>query len=349
VAGGQPAGRHAAQQRHLGAAAVHRERAAGVKHAARRRARRVGRLARQDHPGAAVGAELGHGRAQRPGVRVGRSAEQLARRPALRHPAEVQHRGLLAQLAHDPEVVRDQQVGQAPLRPEPADQRQDGRLRPHVQRARRLVQHQQPRPHRQRPGDGDALALPAGQLVRVSGGELRVQPHLGQQRTGLLRGRPPAGHPVRDQHLLQGRADPHPRVQDPVGVLEDDLRGAPVVLQGLPAQPGNVLSSKTNGPADRPHQAQHRPAYGGLPGAALPDQPQATGPGWQPQADPVDGAHRAEPDGQFADVQQRGYRPGSARISCLARGPGLVPVVGRAGHGAASVLITGTAASRSAV
>ena len=327
MAGGQPAGRHAAQQRHLGAAAVHRERAAGVKHAARRRARRVGRLARQDHPGAAVGAELGHGRAQRPGVRVGRSAEQLARRPALRHPAEVQHRGLLAQLAHDPEVVRDQQVGQAPLRPEPADQRQDGRLRPHVQRARRLVQHQQPRPHRQRPGDGDPLPLPAGQLVRVPAGERRVQPHLGQQRSGLLRGRPPAGHPVRDQDLAQGRADPHPRVQDPVRVLEDDLCGAPVVLQSFPAQPGNVFSGKTNGPASRPYQAQHRPGNGGLPGTALPDQPEAAGPGRQLQAHAVHGPDRAEPDGQLADLQQRSH----------------------GGHGADSALITGTAASRSAV
>ena len=178
--------------------------------------------------------------------------------------------------------------------------------------------------------------------MRVPGRERRVQPDLGQQGPGLFRGRLAPGHPVRDQRLCDGRADPHPRVQDPVGVLEHDLCGAPVVLQRSPAQPRDVFSVKTDDPARRPHQAQRRPAYGRLPGAALPDQPEATGPGRQLQAHPVHGADRAEPDGQLADVQQRGpvLRAGRGGYRRLAA---------PRGHGPASALITGTAASRSAV
>jgi len=179
---------------------------------------------------------------------VGGVAEQRAGRPALRHPAQVEHGGLLAQFAHDREVVSDQQVRQVPLRPQPGDQRQDRRLRPHVERAGRLVEHEQPRPYRQGAGDGHPLALPARQLVRVPGRERRIQPDLGQQGPGLLRGRPAAGHPVRDQGLRDGRADPYPRVQDPVGVLEHDLRGAPVILQRFPAQSRDVFSGKTDDP-----------------------------------------------------------------------------------------------------
>ncbi len=313
-----------------------------MEHAARRRVRRVRWLAGQHHPGRGGAAQFRHGRAQRPGVGVGGAAEQRAGRPALRHPAQVEHRGLLAQLAHDGEVVGDQQVGQVPLRPQPADQRQNRRLRPHVQRAGRLVQHQQPRPHRQGPGDGHPLALPAGELVRVPGRERRIQPDLGQQGPGLPRGWPQAGHPVRDQGLRDGRADPHPRVQHPVGVLEHDLHGAPVVLQRSPAQSRDVFSVKTDDPAGRPYQPQHRPAYGRLPGAALPDEPEATGSGRQLQAHPVHGADRAEPHRQLADVQQR------APVRPAGRGR-YRPAACRRGHGPASALITGTAASRSAV
>ena len=59
----------------------------------RRAARRA---APSGPPGGHV--DLGHGRAQRLGVRVGGGAEQFAGRAALHHPAQVQHRGLLAQL-----------------------------------------------------------------------------------------------------------------------------------------------------------------------------------------------------------------------------------------------------------
>ena len=68
-------------------------------------------------------------------------------------------------LAHHGEVVRDEQVGQAALAPQPVEQREDLRLDRHVQRAGRLVEHQQVGLERERAGDRDALPLPARQLA----------------------------------------------------------------------------------------------------------------------------------------------------------------------------------------
>ena len=109
MAGGLAPRPHLPQRRDLGGATVDGERAARVKDAARRRAGRVGRLARQHQPGPAGGhVDLGHRRAQGLGVRVRRDAEQLAGRAALHHPPQIQHRRLLAQFADDAEVVGDQ-------------------------------------------------------------------------------------------------------------------------------------------------------------------------------------------------------------------------------------------------
>ena len=64
------------------------------------------------------------------------------------------------------EVMRDEQIGQPQFGLQIAQQVQDLRADRNVQRRDRLVQHHQPRRQRQRAGDGDALALPAGKLVR---------------------------------------------------------------------------------------------------------------------------------------------------------------------------------------
>ena len=50
------------------------------------------------------------------------------------------------------------------------------RLHRDVERRDRLVQHDHSRRERQRPGDADALALAAGELVRIARGMLGVEP-----------------------------------------------------------------------------------------------------------------------------------------------------------------------------
>ena len=69
-------------------------------------------------------------------------------------------------MLHHRKVVRDEQIGQ----PQPVLQLQqqvdDLRLHRNVERGDRLVRHDQRRVQRQRAGDADALALPAGKRVR---------------------------------------------------------------------------------------------------------------------------------------------------------------------------------------
>ena len=78
-------------------------------------------------------------------------------------------------MAHDREVVGDEEVGQAELLLQLLQQVDDLRLDRHVERRHRLVADDEVRLDRERAGDADALALAAGELVRVAVGEVRVQ------------------------------------------------------------------------------------------------------------------------------------------------------------------------------
>src|SRR3546814_19886511 len=69
----------------------------------------------------------------------------------------------------------------AQLALEPLHQVQDLRLHRDVERRGRLVANQELRVAGQSAGDGDALALPAGELVRELRAVRRRQPHLLQQ------------------------------------------------------------------------------------------------------------------------------------------------------------------------
>ena len=113
---------------------------------------------------------LGHGhrREQRLRVRVAGLAVDLVGDADLDDLAEVHHRDRVGDVAHHREVVRDEQVRE----PEPLlqvlEQVHDAGLDRHVERRHRLVEHEQRRVERERPGDADALALTARELVRVA-------------------------------------------------------------------------------------------------------------------------------------------------------------------------------------
>ncbi|MNL40490.1 hypothetical protein D3C87_1628420 [compost metagenome] len=72
--------------------------------------------------------------------------------------------------------MADEQVGKTKVIAQLLKQQQDLRLHRNIERTDRLVEHQDARLCRQRPGDGDALRLPAGEFV----GEAveRVERHL---------------------------------------------------------------------------------------------------------------------------------------------------------------------------
>src|SRR5215469_8864994 len=80
--------------------------------------------------------------------------------------AEIHHRDPVAYVRHGSEIVADEQVAD----PEPLLQFlelvHDLGADRHIERRDRLIKHDETRFGSERAGDGDALALPAGEFVR---------------------------------------------------------------------------------------------------------------------------------------------------------------------------------------
>ena len=122
--------------------------------------------------------------------------------------------------------------------------------------------------------DPDALALAAGELVRVALGERRIEPHHLEQ---LGRAAVPARgvRPAIDRERLGDDAPhPHPRVERAERILEDDLHALP----GGPELPRGQCDQVTALEADMPgaglDQSQDEPACRGLAAARLAHQAQ---------------------------------------------------------------------------
>jgi hypothetical protein len=197
--------------------------AAGAEGAARGRVQRIGQL--RLPPLRRLQRTAHHRRAVRPaaGCRGGAARRRSPRRPDLHHRAEIEHRDAVADGLHHGEVVADEKVGQAELALEVGQQVQHLRLHRHVERRDRFVEDQDARVGGQRPGDADALRLPAGELVRVAVEELLAQVHGGEDLGD--RARRGRRRPCRagSQRRLHDLADRLARVQRGDRVLEDIL------------------------------------------------------------------------------------------------------------------------------
>ena len=129
------------------------------------------------------------GRADEAGdERGGRVVVDVGRRARLLHPALVHHDDLVRELERLFLVVGDEQAGHAELAVELVEPATEVLAHLGVQRAERLVEQQHLRPRRERPGERDALPLPAGELVGIAVGEVRHLHELEQ----LLHARPRA-------------------------------------------------------------------------------------------------------------------------------------------------------------
>jgi hypothetical protein len=117
---------------------------------------------------------------------------------------EVHDRDLVRHLPDHRQVMRDEQIGDVPFALQVAQQIEDAGLDAHVQRGDRLVQNQHLRLERERPGDADALPLPAGELGREPDGGVRVEAH-GRQQLADPGG--PSGDFVHVERLTDDLAD----------------------------------------------------------------------------------------------------------------------------------------------
>ena len=140
--------------------------------------------------------------------------------------AVVHDRNPLADLADHFEVVGDQDHRKFVLSPQPGNQLQNLGLNRHIEGRHRLIEDQQPRPGRERPGDGDALPLPPGEFswVLVRGG--RLQTNLIEEIGYTLAVIGSVADGMGNQGFGDDGSDPKARVERLAGVLENGLETA---------------------------------------------------------------------------------------------------------------------------
>jgi hypothetical protein len=251
-----------------------------------------------------------------------RRGVDLGGRPFLDHFALAHDHDPVADLRGHPQVVGDEQHGEVEALAHVVEQFEHLLLHRDVERRHRLVRDQHLGPHRERPGDADALALAAGELVRVALQRLGREADDAHQ---LLRARDRLAPREAEIHwpLDDGLAHGAARVERAVGVLEHDLDVAAMGAQPRLGQPGDVLSvdqHRAGGRVDQPH---HAARDRGLARAGLADHPQRLLRA-DVEGDPLrrpDHAPAAEPAARAIGLEQGFHRERGRAVDVgLARG-----------------------------
>ena len=239
-----------------------------------RRVDRAGHVAGEADPLAGLAAPgVGHrdGREHRHGVGVARAVVEVVAVADLDDLAEVHHGDPVRDVAYDGQVVRDHHVGQVELLLEVLEQVDHLGLDGDVERGDRLVGHDQLRLERERAGDADALALAAGELVRVAVVVLRVQPDGLQQVLHRLLPATLGLDVLQPERRTDDLADGVPRVQRGVRVLEDHLDVATQRAHLPVGEVRDVVALEGDLAAGRLEQPGHQPRGGALAAAGLAD------------------------------------------------------------------------------
>ena len=193
-----------------------------------------------------------------------RSAQQRRRRGHLHHLPRIHDGETVGDVAHDAQIVRDEQHGHAEAFLEIDEQFENLRLNGHVQRGRRLVGDEQLGFGGQRHRDHHALLHPAGKLVRIifeprfrrgDVDELQQADHF------LVRGPLRA---VQLERLLDLAADAEDGIERGAGVLKNVTDHAAANLPQLTlAHPQHVATIQQNLSAHVPGRRRgHQPRDG---------------------------------------------------------------------------------------
>ena len=142
----------------------------------------------------------------------------------------------------DREVVRDEQIREVELLLQLLEQVDDLRLDRDVERGDGLVGDDEVRVDRDRAGEADALALSAGELVRVTARRVGGQADDLEQVADLRARLAPAREAVGPQRLADDAADAVARVERRERILEDHLHPPAQRPQLVLAELGDVLA-----------------------------------------------------------------------------------------------------------
>ena len=291
----------------------------------------------------------GHGGDQLPRVSLRGTLEDLVAVAFLDDFAGSHDGHPVGEMPHHAQVMRNEQIGQAMLGLQVGQQVQHLGLDRHVQRRHGLVGHDEARLQRQRARDGDALALPAGKLVRIAPRVIRLQADPRQQRQHARLAFLGAAKLVDDHAVHDGVAHRATRVQAGIGILEDGLHLAAERQQRGAGQALHVMAGQLDAAGRGPQQAGDAAAQCALARARFADQRQR-GAALDRQADAAHGLQHARRPAQqvagqheFLGHRVRAQDGVAHRVACAA-----VPRPSRrAGSRGAST--SGTAASRACV
>ena len=202
-----------------------------MKSAALGRVDRVGDFAFDRLARASGHFEVRHRVEQHARVRVARRRKQLDGRSDFDQAPQVHDPDPARHMAHDREIVADEQIGQAQAVLQIAHQIEDLRLHRYVERRSRLVAHDEVGPRGEGAGDRDALTLAAGKFVRIFVPVGGVEADKAQQFVRLFSNVGTAlDEPERPDRLGDDGGRALARVEAGVGILEHHLNAPPQAL-----------------------------------------------------------------------------------------------------------------------
>ena len=182
-------------------------------------------------------------------IGMGRCPEQALRRASLDHTPLVEHRDIVCQLRSQSDVVGDEDQGEPASRRQRPKQFDDGVLGNRIEGAGRLVRDQYAGLADQCRGEGDALLLAAGKLVRIfarrgmrvgQGHAAEPIPRQGQR----VRAAPTPAGPARLGDLVAHRDQ---RVEAAARILKDHADIAPGPGLRRKARPGQPAGTRRIG------------------------------------------------------------------------------------------------------
>jgi hypothetical protein len=248
-------------------------------------------------------------------------AEHLAGGARLDDAAGIHHRDAVAELRHHPEIVGDEQHRHAELPSQAVDEIEDLGLHGDVEGRGGLVRDEKVGLVRERDGDHHALALAAGELVRIAlerTGRRRNADEI-EEVHGSLASRRRADRAMQQHRLLDLRAHREHGVQRGHRLLEDHADAiAAQPPQRLALEPQQILLLEQNPPArDAPRRMRDELHHGerrdGFAAARFADQPHHLA-GLERERHRLDHGLAAHGDGEVFDREKRACHAASVRV-----------------------------------
>ena len=249
-------------------------RAARVEDAPGRGRRGARDVALEAYPVPSSAVDRRHGREKSLRVRVMRPFEDGLGRCELLQTAQVQDGDAVRDVSHDTEIVRDEEVGDAPLRLELDQEVEDRRLHRYVECRGRLVADDQLGIAGKRACDRHALLEATGQLHGLLRQRSLGQPDSVRELEHLRLCRLPSDSCELLEGAEQDPADRMAPVQGRVGILEDDLERAKLRLRALLVARREGLPVERDRSVGRRNDSEHRAGKRCLPTSRLADEAQ---------------------------------------------------------------------------